>query len=115
MQEGCTAIKRDKPIDKMVGQCQPARTFRLVQQSGTAPSALFTARVTEQISKGYRFSTDTKKCVAIAMKNDGCIHFGDGTRSGKEFEAMYFGNKINRTVNIKHEVFNKSRCQKNLV
>ena len=36
------------------------------------------------------------------MKNDGCVHFGDDTPLGKEFEAMYLGNEINRTVNIKN-------------
>ena len=64
-------------------------------------------RYTEQISKGYGLSLNKSKCVAIAMNNDGCIHFGDGTPLGKEFEAMYLGNEINRIVNIKHEVFNK--------
>ena len=62
-------------------------------------------RYTEQISKGYGLSLNKSKCVAIAMNNDGCIHFGDGTPLGKEFEAMYLGNEINRIVNIKHEVF----------
>ena len=64
-------------------------------------------RYTEHISKGYGLSLNKNKCVAIAMKNDGSIHFGDGAPLGKEFEAMYLGNEINRTVNIKHEVFNK--------
>ena len=55
-------------------------------------------RYTEQISKGYGLSLNKSKCVAIAMTNDFCIHFGDGTPLGKEFEAMYLGNEINRTV-----------------
>ena len=41
------------------------------------------------------------------MNNDGCIHFDDGTPLGREFEALYLGNEMNRTVNIKHEVLNK--------
>ena len=64
-------------------------------------------RLTEQISEGYGLRLNKSKCVAIAMNNDGCIHFHNGDPLSKEFEAMYLGNEINRTVNIKHEVFNK--------
>ena len=64
-------------------------------------------KLTEKISSGYGLGLNKNKCVAITMNNDGCIHFHDGTPLNKEFEAMYLGNEINRTVNIKHEILNK--------
>ena len=64
-------------------------------------------RLTEHISKGYGLGLNKNKCVAIAMNNDGSIHFDDGTPLNKEFEAIYLGNEINKTVNIHHEILNK--------
>ena len=34
-------------------------------------------------------------------------YFHDGTPLCKEYEATYLGKKINKDVNIKHEIFNK--------
>ena len=44
-------------------------------------------RLTEHISKGYGLKLNKGKCVAIAMNNDGDIHFEDRTPLTKEFEA----------------------------
>ena len=64
-------------------------------------------RLTEHVSKGYGLGLNKGKCVAIAMNNNGSIHFDDGTPLTKEFEATYLGNEINKTVNIQFEIFNK--------
>ena len=64
-------------------------------------------KLTEKISSGYGLGLNKNKCVAITMNKDGCIHFHEGSPLNKEFEAMYLGNEINRTVKIKHEILNK--------
>ena len=43
----------------------------------------------------------------VSIKKNTFFHFHDGAQLNKEFEAMYLGNEINRTVNIKHEILNK--------
>ena len=57
-------------------------------------------RLTEHVSKGYGLGLNKIKYVAIAMNNNGSIHFDDDTSLIKEFEATYLGNEINKTVNI---------------
>ena len=51
-------------------------------------------RLTEHVSKGYGLGLNKGKCVAIAMNNNGSIHFDDGIPLTKEFEATYLGNEI---------------------
>ena len=63
--------------------------------------------ITEEISKRYGLHLNRGKCVAIAMNNDGNIHFQDDTPLDKKYETTYLGNELNREVNIMHEVSNK--------
>ena len=64
---------------------------------------------TEHISRRYGLTLNRDKCVAIAMNNDGSIHFSDGTPLDKQYETMYLGNEINREINIQHEISNKQQ------
>ena len=63
--------------------------------------------MTEQVSSKYGLKLNRDKCVAIAMNNDGNIHFHDNTPLEKQYETRYLGNEINKEVNIKHEISNK--------
>ena len=65
--------------------------------------------LTERISKQHGLNLNRDKCVALAMSNDGSIHFQDGTQLAKGFEAAYLGNEINEDVNIPHEVVQRIR------
>ena len=62
------------------------------------------------MSKGHGLKLNKGKCVAIAMKNGGDIHFEDRTPSTKEFEATYLGNEINKTVNIQLMILKCRKC-----
>ena len=62
-------------------------------------------RLTEQVSSQYGLKLNRDKCVAIAMNNDGNIHFQDNTLLEKQYETRYLGNKLSKEVNIKHETF----------
>ena len=61
----------------------------------------------EQISQQYGLKLNRDECVAIAMNNEGNIHFHDGTLSVKKYESTYLGHEINREANITHEITNK--------
>ena len=53
-------------------------------------------KLTETISAKYGLKLNRSKCFAIAMNNDGNIHFHDGTPLDKKYETAYFGNEINK-------------------
>ena len=57
-------------------------------------------RLTEQVSSNYGLKLNRDKCVAIAMNNDGNMHFHDNTPLEKQYETRYLGNEINKEVNI---------------
>ena len=63
--------------------------------------------LTETISLKYGLKLNKGKCVAIAMNNEGQIHFHDGVDLQKNYETTYLGNEINKDVNIKLEISNK--------
>ena len=46
-------------------------------------------KLTEMISAQYGLRLDKDKCFAIAMNNDGNIHFHDGTPLDKKYETTY--------------------------
>ena len=54
-----------------------------------------------------KFLFNKNENIFIIIKKNNNIYFGDGMPLAKEFEIIYFGNEINRTINIKYEIFNK--------
>ena len=64
-------------------------------------------KLTEKVSANYGLKLNRDKCVAIAMNGDGNIHFSDGTRLDKKYEATYLGHEVNKETNIMHEISNK--------
>ena len=53
-------------------------------------------KLTETISEKYGLKLNRSKCFAIAMNNNGNIHFHDGTPLDKKHETTYLGNEINK-------------------
>ena len=49
-------------------------------------------KLTEQISAQYGLKFNKDKCFAIAMNNDGDIHFDNGQPLDKKYETIYLGN-----------------------
>ena len=64
-------------------------------------------RLTESVSAQFGLKLNKNKCVALAMNNDGNIHFGNNEQLEKCFETTYLGNELNNEANIMHEIANK--------
>lgn len=61
-------------------------------------------RHVEFYSDQYGLKLNRSKCCVIHMQESARIHFSDDVPLPKAQEAVYLGNNLNHTVNIRHEV-----------
>ena len=61
----------------------------------------------ESFSEQYGLQLNRAKCCVLHMNKEAGIHFSDHTFLPKAQDAVYLGNNLNQTVNIRHEVIQR--------
>lgn len=61
----------------------------------------------EKFSEQYGLRLNRAKCCVLHMNKEAVIHFSDHTLLPKAQDAVYLGNNLNHTVNIRHEVIQR--------